>query len=313
MTKLKAERLKRAVIKEELVVLTGDFKKAIILNQFLYWSQRVKDFDQFIKEEKERISKKGERLVLKPRKGWIYKSAKDLSQETMLNLTPNTIRSHTQTLIEKGWLDQRQNPDNSWDNTYQYRVNLIKIQRDLLALGYTLEGYRFNLSLVKKELEKEDFKKEQQPPQKKKAGAVKNEPRSANIAFRSAKNCAAIPETTTETINRDNNLSRGQPEKTLNTDFEELLTYLRKQVGRNKLKSEYLLNDDLKQYGSQTVKKAIDMAVLNQKLKGKSQDIYSYAYIRYFIKKAQEISSTEVSVAYAEEEKLDQLCQQIIK
>ncbi len=32
---LKMERLKRVVIKEELVVLTGDFKKAILLNQFI--------------------------------------------------------------------------------------------------------------------------------------------------------------------------------------------------------------------------------------------------------------------------------------
>jgi len=43
---MKMEALKRIVIKEELVVLTGDYRKAILLNQFLYWSERVKDFDK---------------------------------------------------------------------------------------------------------------------------------------------------------------------------------------------------------------------------------------------------------------------------
>ncbi len=46
--------LKRVVIKEELVALTGDATKAIILNQLLYWSQRTRDFDKFLDEEKSR-------------------------------------------------------------------------------------------------------------------------------------------------------------------------------------------------------------------------------------------------------------------
>jgi hypothetical protein len=45
-------KLKRAVIKEEYVALTGSVDKALILNQFVYWSERVRDFDLFVKEEK---------------------------------------------------------------------------------------------------------------------------------------------------------------------------------------------------------------------------------------------------------------------
>ena len=37
-------RLKRAVIKEEFVALTGDVIEA--LNQFLYWSDRFNNIDQ---------------------------------------------------------------------------------------------------------------------------------------------------------------------------------------------------------------------------------------------------------------------------
>ena len=45
------KKLKRAVIKEELLILTGHFLEALILNQFLYWSERVRDLDVFILEE----------------------------------------------------------------------------------------------------------------------------------------------------------------------------------------------------------------------------------------------------------------------
>ena len=55
-----SDKLKRAVIKEELVELTGDFKKAVILNQLIYWSERVDDFHDFIKEENKRKNKEEE-------------------------------------------------------------------------------------------------------------------------------------------------------------------------------------------------------------------------------------------------------------
>lgn len=48
-------KLKRVVVKEELVALTGKVDHAIVLNQFIYWSERVKDVDAYLKEEMERI------------------------------------------------------------------------------------------------------------------------------------------------------------------------------------------------------------------------------------------------------------------
>ncbi len=43
--------LRRVVIKEELVALTGDFMQALMLNQFLYWTRRIRDYDQLLEEE----------------------------------------------------------------------------------------------------------------------------------------------------------------------------------------------------------------------------------------------------------------------
>ena len=151
-------KLKRAVIKEEFVVLTGDFKKAIILNQFIYWSERVEDFDFFIKEEKER-NKKYDRERGFPHyqvadsflaHGWIYKKAEELSEETMLELNVNSIRDHIKYLVERGWVSERTNPAYKWDKTLQYRVNLVKIRNDLNLLGYNLEGYKCDIGTQEK-------------------------------------------------------------------------------------------------------------------------------------------------------------------
>ena len=144
-----AIKLKRVVIKEELVELTGNYVDAILLQQFIYWSERTRDVDRYIKEEKDRCQKYGEQAVaIEKSHGWIYKSAEELSNETMIGLTPSSIRRHLKELISKGWLNSRNNPRYKWDRTIQYRVDIIKIQRDLFSLGYALEGYNLNISTL---------------------------------------------------------------------------------------------------------------------------------------------------------------------
>jgi len=136
------KKLKRIVIKEELVALTGDFKLAIVLNQMLYWSERVADFDQFLIEEKNRMKEENEDgHSLEFRHGWIYKSAQQLAEECMITKSETTMRRYLDQLVSKGWLMQRNNPVYKWDKTFQYRVNLQKIEQDLQNLGYALEGY----------------------------------------------------------------------------------------------------------------------------------------------------------------------------
>ncbi|SDL78983.1 DnaD domain protein [Halarsenatibacter silvermanii] len=137
------EKLKRVVIKEELVELTGDFKYALILNQFIYWTERRRDFDKFIEEEKKRARSEGRELNISKTGGWVYKSSDDLADELMLGKSKPTLSRYVKKLEEMGYLESRQNPQYSWDKTKQYRVNLIKVNRDLLELGYHLEGYRF--------------------------------------------------------------------------------------------------------------------------------------------------------------------------
>ena len=123
-----------AVIRREFVDLTGDHFSAVVLNQLLYWTQRVKDFDLLLEEER---SFNPDCNVL-PRHGWIYKTAPELVEETMLKISPPTMRKYLKLLIDHGWIDERPNPFDRWNKTTQYRVNLRKLQEDLQTIGHTL-------------------------------------------------------------------------------------------------------------------------------------------------------------------------------
>lgn len=130
------KKLKRAVIKEELVVLTGDCLKAVVLNQFIHWSERTRDFDAFIEEEK----KRNPETVVNLTHGWIYKSAKELSDEVMIG-SHDTVARKLAELVKDGWIKRRNNPNYTWDRTYQYRPAIREIQIALQELGYALDGY----------------------------------------------------------------------------------------------------------------------------------------------------------------------------
>lgn len=152
------KKLKRVVIKEELVELTGDYRPAIILNQMLYWTERMFDTDNYIREEKTRALNNDAEINITESKGWIYKTAEDLNEELMVGMSTPTIRKYIKQLVEKGYLIQRKNPKYKWDKTLQYRVDLYKIQLDLGKLGYALEGYRLlpNIQIVEEVEEVEE-------------------------------------------------------------------------------------------------------------------------------------------------------------
>ena len=184
---IEKKKLKRVVIKEELVALTQNTETAIILQQFVYWMERVRDFDKFLVEENERRLKNHEES-LEINNGWIYKTAKELKEETMLDCTPKTISNKLSFLVENEWLQRRNNPKYKWDRTYQYRVNLNKLCADLADLGYCLEGY---------------------PLYKPRDDAFVNiSHRKEIVSNRSSENFAAIPETTTKTTT-ENTLNNG--------------------------------------------------------------------------------------------------------
>lgn len=200
------KKLKRVVIKEELVELTGNFVKAVILNQLIYWSERIYDFDKFIREEKERAKQEGKDIKMPLINGWIYKSAEELAEETMLNKTPKTIRNHLKELIEEGYISERHNPNYKWDRKMQYRVNISKIAKDLINLGYPLDGYALTEFFQEKEMINasenfsDAFVKKKNASEKKKNGSENFSDPFGEMKNQTGKKEKAITEIITETI-----------------------------------------------------------------------------------------------------------------
>lgn len=180
-------KIKKAVIREDLLAITGDYRKAIILNQFIYWSERVTDADKFIEKENEIAQSNGE----KTRElfyGWIYKSADEMAEEIMLGLSASQVRKYIGNLVDMGYLSKRNNPKYKWDRTLQYRVNLVKIAKDLKEKGYPLSDYKITI------------------PDGEQLNAHQCAFNVAQSVNQTTADNGAIPETTTEiTINRNYN------------------------------------------------------------------------------------------------------------
>lgn len=134
-------KIKKAVIREDLLSITKDYHKAILLNQFIYWSERVSDADKFIEKENE-IAKNNGEAERELFYGWIYKTAEELADEVMLGLSASQIRRYINDLVDLGYLSKRNNPKYKWDRTLQYRVNLAKIAKDLKKNGFPLSDYK---------------------------------------------------------------------------------------------------------------------------------------------------------------------------
>ena len=91
-------KIKKAVIREDLVGLTGSMEEAVILGQLIYWIDRMKDAGKYKLEERERLDN---HLADSFKHGWIYKKAEELAEEVMLGVSPNTIRKYLGKLVEK--------------------------------------------------------------------------------------------------------------------------------------------------------------------------------------------------------------------
>lgn len=194
--------LKKVVVREEFVALTGDFREAIILGQFIYWSQRTSDFDKYIAEENARIEKflneEDQQEKLEPTNGWIYKTATELGEECMLitktkgksgQIGDNTILGYIDNLIKNGWIEKRNNPKYKWDKTMQYRVNLIKVFGDLLDIGYLLQDYKVGTQLYQQlQKTKMQTSKNENADSKNENQDAKNEIQDSKIENQDSKN-----------------------------------------------------------------------------------------------------------------------------
>lgn len=181
-------KLKRAVIKEEFVELTGDQTEAILLNQLVYWTERIgfKRYNKWIEEESTRNI--GDNNIKELEGGWIYKKIEEINDEIMSTVSDNTISRKLNNLKDKGYIFKRPNPENKWDKVFQYRINALKLIKDLEKLGYHLQDYKYSEVLQSLSLSKSQFED----------STCQNE--VSNLQFE-----GSLPKITTKTTNRTNN------------------------------------------------------------------------------------------------------------
>jgi len=99
---------KEIILREKYVDLTGNYKKAILL-------------EYFIKKNKE----EGD---------WFKASYSSISKESLLAFTKLHIKKHIEELLDKKWIECRIDPQGGFGSTYQYKVNFDKISKDLERL-----------------------------------------------------------------------------------------------------------------------------------------------------------------------------------
>ncbi len=125
------------LLQGELMDLTDNSLSASVLWQLVHWSQKVRDFELFVAEEKRNA------LLPYPSSshGWFAKSDQELLEETMLSITIPTLHEIFDFLVDCGWVRTRVYLQNNGDRTTQYRVNLRRLCVDLHSQGYALPGF----------------------------------------------------------------------------------------------------------------------------------------------------------------------------
>lgn len=263
------KKLKRVVIKEELVALTGDYRRAIILNQFLYWTDIKHEADKMLEEEIKIARKNEEEVKFEPQYGWIYKTSEQLSEEIMLGLSKSNIRKYIKELVEMGYILERKNPKYKWDRTLQYRVNLQKVADDLRELGYPLEGYSLTAARSSK-IEHRDYTKGENRSSKIEQGSHEIEHQGHESEHHSDDIKTTIPkitsETTTEITNKEDiyidstESIKARPKKSNTKELEEKFEELWKLYPRKEGKA------DAKRHFLKAIKDGVDIELIRTKI-----------------------------------------------
>lgn len=191
------KKIKKAVIREDLLAITGCCVEATILNQFIYWSERIKDADEFIKKENEIAKRNGEEEK-EPNYGWMYKSNQEMADEILMGYSAVQTGRYINKLVDKGFIQKRHNPKYKWDRTLQYKVNLVNIAKALKDKGYPLSDYKIELPENDDEENDDDSKKHERNNE--------NTTRSidnSSMNYGNTSNERAIPYITTETTDSD--------------------------------------------------------------------------------------------------------------
>lgn len=200
----KERKLKRAVIKEELVALTGQWQEAVILQQLLHWTQTINQSDELIRQQvaafkQMGMEKEADEISSLIRDGWFYKSAEELADELMC-MKKTQVNNYLNRLEEKKFF--KSVPFSPTKRTRYIKVNVRYIRDELAKLGYTLEGFVWDDEVKMpetQELSQTGFRKCEKPTSDSENPSDKAKPDSGNAKLSQSENRKYTENTETET------------------------------------------------------------------------------------------------------------------
>jgi len=99
---------------------------AAVLNNFIFWTD-IKLAGNEQKQIENELRATADKPLLEISL-WIWKSNRDLCNELLNTWGESKVGVARKYLVAAGYLEQRRNPTYQWDRTYQFRLNITKVQ-----------------------------------------------------------------------------------------------------------------------------------------------------------------------------------------
>lgn len=137
------KRARFSVLREEYLAITGSYAQSVVLDQMIVWARTTDRLQLLIENNKYILTDEDGTDITKEDLRWTYKSAKELSAETLL--TEKQCRDGLQELTKKGYLERRRNPKIKWDKTFQYKINYENVINAVLQMGFGIEALKLSV------------------------------------------------------------------------------------------------------------------------------------------------------------------------
>jgi hypothetical protein len=103
-------------LRQEYVLLTGDYKKAILLEYFLSHPHSHSHSHSHSQD------------------GWFNLSYETISTNSLLGFTATNLRKHIKYLVDNKWIERKSDETLKFASTFKYKVNKEKIEKDVEVL-----------------------------------------------------------------------------------------------------------------------------------------------------------------------------------
>jgi len=134
-------KMKKAVLREDMMALTQDVTQAMVLGQMLYWTKTLDEVNDWLFEENKRLAE-SELPQYEYNCGWIYKSAREMRGDLMNAFSEDAIQRAFSALVTKGVLMKRHNPLLRYDRKLHYRIDILLLRRLLKDRGYEMTDFQ---------------------------------------------------------------------------------------------------------------------------------------------------------------------------